>query len=52
MGFGALGPIPWDAIDRYATRHGFSEDERDEFETLVRAWDAEFLSCQREKKET
>lgn len=37
------GPIPWDAIDRYAQRHGLDDDEYDAFFGLIRALDARYL---------
>lgn len=30
LGFGAVGPIPWTAIDRYAARHGYLGDDFDD----------------------
>lgn len=43
QGWGA-GPIPFDAIDRYAARYGFQEFE--EFDQLIRAMDAVYLGHQ------
>lgn len=38
------GPIPWDAVDRYAERHRMRGDEYDELQSLIRAMDDEFLT--------
>ena len=39
----AEGPIPWDVIDNYATRHGLDEDDYERFFSLIRALDAEYI---------
>ncbi|NJK89269.1 MAG: hypothetical protein HC923_07585 [Myxococcales bacterium] len=53
IGFGALGPIPWTAVDQYASVYGFSEDEvdYDDFVFIVGALDEEFLKISREQSE-
>lgn len=47
----ALGPIPWSAIDRYATRHAIDDpDDFDEFVELVMTLDQAYLEhCSREQ---
>lgn len=45
----AVGPIPWDAIDRYAERHGFEGDDYEDLVDFVRAMDEVFLASEREK---
>jgi len=53
LGFGAIGPIPWRAIDSYAQRHGFGDDEvaYDDFVAFVTAMDEEYLLVQHEQAE-
>lgn len=53
LGFGAIGPIPWRAIDSYAHRNGFGDDEvaYDDFVVFVTAMDEEYLLVQREQAE-
>lgn len=53
MGFGALGPIPWRAIDKYAERLGLLDDEvaYDDFVAAINAMDEEYLTVQREQAE-
>lgn len=41
---GGAGPIPWTAIDRWATRHGIEGDDFDRLARMVAALDAEWLS--------
>lgn len=46
MGYGAIGPIPFTAIDRYAARYGW--DDPDEFDLLrlaIRAADVPWLEA-------
>ena len=48
-----VGAIPWDSIDRWAIRHGYSDDEI-EYETfvyLIQQLDEEFLEYQNAKAE-
>ena len=52
MGMG-VGPIPWEAIDRWAERHGCTDDEI-EYETfvfLIMEMDSVFLDFAREESE-
>lgn len=48
VGMGALGPIPWDAADKFAARNHFNttEIEYDSFMFLINALDEEFLKHQ------
>lgn len=49
----SVGPIPWTAIDRYATRHNITGDRFEELERLVYAIDEayrEWLNERHEKK--
>lgn len=39
----AEGPIPWNALDTYASRYGLIGEERERFFTLMRALDGEYL---------
>lgn len=39
---GVPTPIPWTAIDRYASRHGFVGDMFDDLVDITRAMDEEF----------
>lgn len=51
VGFGE-GPIPWDAIDRYAERHGIADEEDyEDFVDMVRALDDAYLKHRRDKAE-
>lgn len=52
IGFGGPGPIPFEAIDRYATR--FCIDDIDDFDDLlrlIRALDEEYLDWAAEQAE-
>ena len=50
LGFGAVGAIPWSAMDRYARRSGLADgDEFARFTALLRAMDAVWLAWMREK---
>jgi hypothetical protein len=49
-GFGA-GPIPWTAIDDYATRYGWDGERYEDLVDFVRAMDRTFLAYQREQQE-
>ena len=53
LGFGAMGPIPWRAIDKYAERTGLLDDEvaYDDFVAAISAMDEEYLTVQREQAE-
>lgn len=43
IGFSGLpGPIPWTAIERYASKHGFVREHFDDLVTIIRAVDDEF----------
>jgi hypothetical protein len=45
-----LGPIPFSAIDRYATRYGITEvDEFDYFLRLIKVQDSEYMLLQNRK---
>ncbi len=47
-----LGPIPWTAMDRYATRMDLTDpDDFAEFEYLIRAMDTKYLEIVRDKEE-
>jgi len=48
----AEGPIPWMAIDAYASRHQMNEDDYDRFFALIRALDAEYLRYRERKRKT
>jgi hypothetical protein len=53
MGFGALGPIPWTAVDRFAERREIMDEvEYDDFEHAIRAMDEEFLRVHHEELKT
>jgi hypothetical protein len=47
-----VGPIPWTALDRYASRHGVDDpDDFDEFVELITAMDQAYLDhCHEEQK--
>lgn len=50
LGFGAIGNIPWSAMDRYARRAGLGDrDEFDRFTGLLKGMDAVWLEWAREK---
>lgn len=49
IGFGAVGSIPFLAIDRYADR--FEIEDFDEFYSLIRAMDEEYLAHAAKKAE-
>lgn len=49
-GFGA-GPIPWDAIDRYATRMEWFDERYEDLLDFVRAMDGTFLKFQKEQSD-
>jgi hypothetical protein len=51
IGFGALGPIPWTAVDCYAKTYGFAENEidYDDFVFIVGALDEVFLDVSRKQ---
>ncbi len=53
IGMGALGPIPWDSIDRYAHQNGFAEDdiEYQTFVYVIQQIDGAFLENQRAELE-
>lgn len=45
IGFGGVGPIPWTAIDAWATRHGVTDpDDFERLASVVQALDAEHLA--------
>jgi hypothetical protein len=39
-----VGPIPWTAVDRYAQRHGFDDEEFDYLLQMIKAMDAVYLA--------
>lgn len=43
------GPIPWTAIDRYGTRHGFAGEGFEYLVRMVRALDDAFLAYSRKR---
>jgi hypothetical protein len=43
VGLGGPGPIPFEAIDRYAARFGIDEETFDDLLRFVRALDDEYL---------
>lgn len=49
MGFGAVGSIPFMAIDRYAERYDIEDFER--FHRLIRAMDAAYIEHMNERKD-
>lgn len=51
IGFSTLGPIPWTALDQYATRYGFDQDEveYEDFMFIMQALDEEFLAISRKQ---
>ncbi len=51
IGMGAIGPIPWDSIDRYATKNGFAstEVEYDSFVYMIQTLDGLFMEHQAKK---
>lgn len=48
IGMNCLGPIPWDAIDRFARKNEFASDEieYDSFVSVIQALDNAFLEHQ------
>lgn len=48
-GFG-LGPIPWTALDAYATRHGIAGEEFTNFAYYLSTMDSIYLEHHREQK--
>ena len=49
VGF-ALGPVPWGAVDSYATRYGFDDEQREDLVYYVRAMDNAYLKYHEPKK--
>lgn len=51
IGFGALGPIPWTAVDSYAQTYGFAQNEvdYDDFVFIIGQLDEEFLRVSRKQ---
>lgn len=47
LGFGAVGPIPWTAIDAYGVRHGYEGDDFDDLVFAIRAMDTAALKLKR-----
>lgn len=45
----AVGPIPWTAIDRYVTVHGYEGDDYEEAVYLIRQMDAAYMEFQSRK---
>jgi hypothetical protein len=43
FGPASMGPIPWDVMDRYATRFSLNEDEYDEFLHIMESLDQTYL---------
>lgn len=39
--FSGVAPIPWTALDRYARRHGWTDDEFEMLRVIVQALDDE-----------
>ena len=39
----AEGPIPWSAIDMYASRHDIVDDDYERFSYLIRSMDMEYI---------
>lgn len=52
IGFGAVGPIPWDKIDRYAERHGYTGDRYFSLVEIIRTMDDAFVAYMNKKAET
>lgn len=52
VGFGSVGAIPWSAIDRYAERHRFADDDvaYDDFVHHIRALDDVFIKAKLEEQ--
>lgn len=52
IGFSALGPIPWIALDQYAVRYGFAEDEvlYEDFMFIMQRLDEAFLEHERKQQ--
>jgi hypothetical protein len=46
------GPIPWLAVDRFAIRHGYEDEEFSRLVRLMRAMDDAFLRFLSAKRET
>ena len=44
-----VGPIPWSAIDRYAERHGFDDEQRTDLQYHIRALDATYIEHHNKK---
>ncbi len=52
IGMGALGPIPWDAIDRFAKENSYDDEiEYQTFVHTIRQLDEAFLDTHREQME-
>jgi hypothetical protein len=45
----AMGPIPWLAIDRFASRYGLIGDDFDRLCELIQAMDAAFRNYHEQK---
>lgn len=50
MGGAGVGSIPFESADRYAERHGI--EDFDEFWSLIRAMDREYISHYSERNRT
>lgn len=50
LGFGAVGPIPWTAIDCYAARHGYLGDDFDDLVYVLMRMDAAARKIAQETK--
>lgn len=51
LGFGGAGPLPFTAIDRYATRYGLdASDDFDRFAALISAMDQAYLKWAADKQ--
>jgi len=48
---GGSGPIPWDAIDRYAVRWKLTGNDYEFFERVITAMDSTYMEYQRELQE-
>lgn len=51
LGFGAVGPIPWLAIDRYGIRHGYRGDDFDDLVYVINSMDTAARKLQKSLSE-
>lgn len=47
----AVGPIPWQAVNDYALRHGIWDADFEHFEACIEGMDAAYLKWQEAKQE-